>query len=95
MEIGRKITSCGCRVLWYGGPLGMPAKSGSLAEGGGSGDIHGGRHGTIGSIPLPAPWLLVVSHPRLRGGKSELQLLFPSHFYGIPRHPFHYPMGNA
>lgn len=71
----------------------MPARSLSLAEGAGSGDIRGGRHGTIGPIPLPAPWLLVVSHPRPRGSASELQLLLPSRFSGIPCQPFHYPMG--
>lgn len=94
MEIGR-ITSCGCHVLWHGGPLGMPARSVSLAEGSESGDIRSGRHGTVGSVPLPAPRVLIVSHPRLPGGKSELLLLFPSHFYTIPCRPFHYLMGNA
>lgn len=54
----------------------MPVRNMPLAEGAVSGNIHSGRHGTISFIPLSAPRLLIVFHLRLRGGKSELQLLF-------------------
>lgn len=60
-----------------------------LAGGAGSGDICSGTPGTISSIPLPAPRLLIISSP-VRAAAS-----IPQPFFGVLCHPFHCPMGNA